>query len=74
MEVAAGLQRRLSPAAAHALRPVERRQPRVARREQHRQKARRRFSALFPHHGAAGGGREGLFHRPARLSACAAEG
>ena len=33
MEVAAGLQRRLSPAAAHALRPDAKWQPRVARCE-----------------------------------------
>ena len=30
--------------------------------------------AQFPRHGAAGGGRKDLFHRFARLSACAAEG
>ena len=35
---------------------------------------RRWLPAQFPRHGAAGGGRKDLFHRFARLSACAAEG
>ena len=41
---------------------------------EHRQKPRRWLPAQFPRHGAAGGGRKDLFHRFARLSACAAEG
>ena len=74
MEVAAGVQLRLHSAAAHALWPDAKRQPRLARRERHRQKARRRLFGEFSHHRSARRDREDHVHYPLGAPACAAAG
>lgn len=74
MEMAAHLQLRLHPAAAHALRPHAKRQPRMARRERHRQKSRRWLFGEFSHHRPACRDREDRLHPPARAPACAFAG
>ena len=74
MEVAAGVQPRLHPAAAHALWPDAKRQPRLARRERHRQKTRRRLFGEFSHHRSARRDREDHVHYPLGAPACALAG
>ena len=74
MEVAAGVQLRLHSAAAHALWPDAKRQPRMARRERHRRKARHSRSEEFPHHRPACRDRKDHLHPPACAPACAAAG